>query len=904
MADQDDFDVSNDVPALARYLKDKWHHGAAPGILDGFAWGITEQPHKLPYYAALLLVLSKEEFQIASTDAATKSPASGAHAALSANKDRDAEADIDEALGGGGGGGNDEDAAKGTNDMDVDKPAAPSAEELEAQRKKNCLSWIVLQDLGVRFRQWVDARDWLNIRLTVSFFGHLVPLGLITPESFLATLKTFISVLEEFGGGGKRAGKVIRVVTEGLLRAGPKFYESQKTGVDEIISIISSYITAKEPSRALYNTFFLPTEVARGDVHPESDQLDNALSTLRMAQEAGFTKISWLPEPSRRFINPDEDPMTAVKDVYSIPEVSVPPEFEGEAPSASAVNAYSPTMQGEGLTGSFTLNGKIGLTDGRVPNPSTPDGWVMQAMILDILSIYEVNRVKCAEILLKLTDFCLLDIFRSKPLPGEEEAADIAVPGEWVLASTLVSVILSTMLRLPKSPHHTIYLTSVIRELCLANGAMMAPPVGLALRNIYTHLDQGLDVEIARRTAEWFSTHLSNFAFQWMWKAWVPDLELPLTHPKRAFMHRLIELEIRLAYQERILETLPDEMVDETSAPALQMPDPVFPYESPDHPLHEQAMEIFNMVNGKEESETVLKRILELAECSSANDTIPLEYRRIAAHCVLQIGARSFSHFLNATERYLHLLRHLAHTAKGRRELLVFVREFWETSSQMRVMVIDKYLQYDLVDYQDVVAIVFDEFSRKPATAAAQGRNDRPTVWTDFHAWELLNNALIKSKGRLIAIGKRIALTEKADEAVRAKRNALVDNAAAAAAAADETLDQPVLENAAESNTAAADAAAIMVDETPAHKADDQVSHEVQALLGRKRELEAERSTLMVQVVSGFVDSLVPGKQRQASDVLPSQLVQVVDGDYSDPMVWDTVARLGYYREFMRSVSL
>jgi uncharacterized coiled-coil protein SlyX len=46
-------------------------------------------------------------------------------------------------------------------------------------------------------------------------------------------------------------------------------------------------------------------------------------------------------------------------------------------------------------------------------------------------------------------------------------------------------------------------------------------------------------------------------------------------------MHRLIELEVRLAYQERVLETLPDEMQDEKDAPALRMPDPVFEYEEP-----------------------------------------------------------------------------------------------------------------------------------------------------------------------------------------------------------------------------------------------------------------------------------------------------------------------------------
>jgi hypothetical protein len=59
-------------------------------------------------------------------------------------------------------------------------------------------------------------------------------------------------------------------------------------------------------------------------------------------------------------------------------------------------------------------------------------------------------------------------------------------------------------------------------------------------------------------------------------------MELPLTHPKRAFMHRLIEMEIRLAYHDRIMESLPPAMqlIEDMHAPALQPTDPLFPYEN------------------------------------------------------------------------------------------------------------------------------------------------------------------------------------------------------------------------------------------------------------------------------------------------------------------------------------
>jgi hypothetical protein len=216
---------------------------------------INEQAHKLPYYAALLLVLSKDEFQLDPApdrqpqDPITDRVKSRANA-LASNDDPftsgpsggEAEAEVEAALGGDGGRDkmnvdthNEAEAGEGSNGADVE-------EERDRKRKERCMSWLILRDLGIRFREWVDQRSWLKVRLAVSletqfgsqihtsswsslslwcqvsFFGHLVPIGLVSAESYLATLRSFISVLKELGGGGKRAEKVIRVVTEGLLR--------------------------------------------------------------------------------------------------------------------------------------------------------------------------------------------------------------------------------------------------------------------------------------------------------------------------------------------------------------------------------------------------------------------------------------------------------------------------------------------------------------------------------------------------------------------------------------------------------------------------------------------------------------------------------------------------------------
>jgi hypothetical protein len=60
----------------------------------------------------------------------------------------------------------------------------------------------------------------------------------------------------------------------------------------------------------------------------------------------------------------------------------------------------------------------------------------------------------------------------------------------------------------------------------------------------------------------------------------VPELVLPASHPKRAFMRRLAELEVRLAYHDRILDTLPEVMAaPDAGVLPSEAPEPVWPYE-------------------------------------------------------------------------------------------------------------------------------------------------------------------------------------------------------------------------------------------------------------------------------------------------------------------------------------
>jgi hypothetical protein len=86
--------------------------------------------------------------------------------------------------------------------------------------------------------------------------------------------------------------------------------------------------------------------------------------------------------------------------------------------------------------------------------------------------------------------------------------------------------ILGSQFLLPEGPVKPIYYMALITELCKLSPQTVGPAVGKSIRKIYGYCASGLDVEVLRRFSEWFSVHMSNFGFQWVWKEWsVPSTQ-------------------------------------------------------------------------------------------------------------------------------------------------------------------------------------------------------------------------------------------------------------------------------------------------------------------------------------------------------------------------------------------
>jgi len=138
-------------------------------------------------------------------------------------------------------------------------------------------------------------------------------------------------------------------------------------------------------------------------------------------------------------------------------------------------------------------------------------------------------------------------------------------------------------------------------------------------------------------------------------------------------------------------------------------------------PYHEAAQTVPGLLRGHSKPEDVMS-VLEslrnsLAESMDGTTNLDSVLRSIAIQSLLHTGSRSFSHFLNAVEHYLPLLRNLAaggNTSSGgipsleaRMDILTASARFWKRNRQMVGIMFDKLMQYQIVDPTDVVSWAF-----------------------------------------------------------------------------------------------------------------------------------------------------------------------------------------------------
>ncbi|THH11263.1 hypothetical protein EW145_g774 [Phellinidium pouzarii] len=662
-------DADQEVSKVAREIRDQ--HASSPSIpaiSEGFRIGVTEEPFKIPHYAALLRALDE------------------------------------------------------TPEIDADTMFGKQ----------------VLDDFWKGFQAFLDKLAWREVRLCVHFFAHLTSAQVISASSMLSLLQSFTAVLEEFGASHSRAKNAALCAAEGLMRAGPELKKHSSSEVSAIIAAIHAYADMSSGSKLLTSPLVL----------------DNAIEILKALDESGFS------ESASSFIHPYDPKTEGFPPYFDLPSVLVPPEAMELETLTDGTDDNVPVLRNEEWP-----EYRLRLFDNNVTaNTATTLGYAVNTLLSDVIDIFEVNRKDCARLLLEMPKWLPPGTFKARPgVPSENNDA---VGPAWQLESCVMENILAKLFVLPRATHRSVYYIALITELCKLQPSTTGPAVGKSIRRLYNLVGDGLDVEIAHRFTEWFATHMSNFGFQWVWKEWIPDLSLTTHHPKRNFIRRAIEIEIRLAYFDRVQKSLP-EPFQAVGADALpdQAPGPAFDYDDPLKPHHDAAQSILNLLRGRAKADDINAHIETLknniAETSEGEVHVDSVVRVITMQSLLHIGARSFSHFLNAIERYLPVLRALATSGDAKADVLQAAADFWRRNPQMVRIVFDKLMQYQIVDPSDVIAWAF----------SSNSKSDVP-VHVDTFRWEIIEGALDKANGRVVVARKKVSALRKEEDDSRAREKA------------------------------------------------------------------------------------------------------------------------------------
>eukprot|EP00808_Paulinella_micropora_P017310 g61629.t1 len=285
-------------------------------------------------------------------------------------------------------------------------------------------------------------------------------------------------------------------------------------------------------------------------------------------------------------------------------------------------------------------------------------------------------------------------------------------------ASILVETVFSHVFTLPNSPVLPNYYGGVFVDLVKAKPKLFPPLIGQAINFLFEHLPQ-VDVECRDRLTELLSLHLSNFGYLWPWSSWAAVSKLPAIAPQRSMVQDSLEACVRLAYWDRIEETLPDSV----KALMPDRPTPAYRWNPKNKPAEDSkaetgeedekmvyidfAAQLMQMLKAKDSSEKLEDWLTKTVKPRLGEHS----RLRLVVPTLLHAGSKSFTHITALLTRYKGVLTSLTIDLESQASVISLLAEFWQHSHQHVLIVLDKLLFLKLVSAEAVVRWVFQRKS-------------------------------------------------------------------------------------------------------------------------------------------------------------------------------------------------
>lgn len=243
----------------------------------------------------------------------------------------------------------------------------------------------------------------------------------------------------------------------------------------------------------------------------------------------------------------------------------------------------------------------------------------------------------------------------------------------------------------------------------------------------------------------------------------IEDLELPLVHPRMAFITGAIDKEIRLSFAQRIRGTLPDPY-QELITEGKEKDTPDFKYSSDSEsyliccprsayskgltkiliptatPYAKEGREIMQLIRrkaGDEEIQPLITAIEEQAKALGVDDPmLPSTDAFVTSICF--VGSKSLSHVLSCIERNKERLLAIGpKSARARCQIITSVMEYWVDQPGVAINIIDKLLNYTILTPLSVIEWALVE------------RLQAGTILSRTHIFEMISATVGKVTNRL-----------------------------------------------------------------------------------------------------------------------------------------------------------
>ncbi|CAO3616959.1 unnamed protein product [Cunninghamella echinulata] len=579
-------------------------------------------------------------------------------------------------------------------------------------------------------KESVEKLDWFKLKQLVRFYGELVNANVISPSAYCHLLEDILTDLNQIDQMKRRLDCLVYIVLSSLPWSGKELSDRCSSDLNAILSKIDIYMTKRGS-----------TELPVLKVFQDSKDQDELIHLWQLIQnlQKNDWKVSIIPKVYRWF---DDELNSALQ--HEIPRLTI-------SPSEDVSQCLYPRHI---LKVFVDENGKTRET---LPDHDSLEYFVLQDVISGTIRIFESNRKDCAKYLFNVAGEFEPGYFSFENEDDNEDKMKEDSLG-WNASELLMESLLSEMLALPVAPYRLIFFSTLMAEMVRLNTRTFPLALGRTVKLLFERLPS-MDVECISRLWAWFSHHLSNFGFQWDWVAWEDSLTFEPLHPQVCFIRETLEKEIRLSYYERIKTSLPENF---TSLIPTQTPGPNYGYADANNPLYLPAKQIVDHLRAKKSVEEV-RESLEKIKQDLGNQGMDEKKQLSTVHdlfiqSLLHVGAKSFSHILNVIERYLEIMRHFNSTQDDKLCTIRIVAIFWKNNSQFLGILLDKLLNYRILDPSSVILWAFES-----------NQMDNPGR---SYVWEILKNTINKVVSRATQIKNRLENFQQLHSENEAKRAA------------------------------------------------------------------------------------------------------------------------------------